>query len=304
MKYRICHTTTYAYSEPVSLCHNLVHVTPRPTARQHCLRDEVLVQPEPDVLQRQIDYFGNITHFFTIQEPHKQLTIISQNLTEVFPAPALMLEGTPAWESAVQALRPDGESRSAEVLDACQFSFDSTYIKRQAIWRDFAVGSFLPGRPLLSAVMDLTTRIHGEFQYDPRSTTVATPLHEMFERRRGVCQDFAHLQIACLRSLGLAARYVSGYLRTTAAPGQEHLIGADASHAWIQVFCPGLGWVDFDPTNNVLPSDQHILVAWGRDYDDVSPIKGIILGGEQHTLGVTVDVSPLEDSPAPPVDVG
>lgn len=289
MKYRIAHNTTYAYSEPVSLCHNLVHLTPRPGAGQQCLHEELLVQPEPDVLMRQSDYFGNVTHFFTIQEPHKQLTVASQNIVEVSPGPALSLEETPAWEGVAQALRSD------IMPEAWQFAFDSTYVKRKSMWREFALRSFSAHRPLLSAVMDLTARIHGEFQYDACSTTVATPLPEMFARRRGVCQDFAHLEIACLRSLGLAARYVSGYLRTTPPPGQARAVGADASHAWVQVFCPGVGWVGFDPTNNVLPSDQHILVAWGRDYDDVSPIRGIILGGEKHTLSVTVDVSPVED---------
>jgi transglutaminase-like putative cysteine protease len=179
------------------------------------------------------------------------------------------------------------------LLEPYSFTFDSHYVRRSPALAEYAAPSFAPGRPILDAVADLSARIHREFRYDAKATTIATPLAEVLAHRHGVCQDFAHLAIGCLRSLGLAARYVSGYLESRAPPGRERLVGADASHAWLAVFSPGLGWVDFDPTNNVLPSERHLTIAWGRDYDDVSPIKGVILGGGSHTMTISVDVAPV-----------
>jgi transglutaminase-like putative cysteine protease len=181
--------------------------------------------------------------------------------------------------------------RNPTVLDAYQFVFDSRYVRSSAELADYARPSFTPGRPMLDAVLDLTRRVHQDFRYDQRATTVTTPLREVFAQRRGVCQDFAHLEIGCLRSLGLAARYVSGYLCTDPPPDQVRLVGADATHAWLSVYCREFGWIDVDPTNDRMPSDQHILLAWGRDYDDVSPIKGVILGGGQHVVKVAVEVT-------------
>ncbi len=291
MKYHVRHVTKYLYNEPVSLCHNLVHLMMRTSSRQRTLWEELVVKPRPEVLAPQTDYFGNTVHFFTIQEPHRQLSITAQHHVEVDAAHPLELERSPPWEHVASWVR---EGRRADMLDAYQYVFNSPFVATRSLWRDYAETSLPPGRPLLAGVMDLTTRIHKDFRYDPRSTNIATPLEEMFAQRRGVCQDFAHLQIACLRSLGLPARYVSGYLRTLPPAGQARLIGADASHAWIQAYCPGFGWVDFDPTNNSRPSDKHIIVACGRDYDDVSPNKGIILGGDQHTITVAVDVVSTE----------
>jgi len=190
---------------------------------------------------------------------------------------------------------------SPSVLDAGEFAFDSPLVPLDTPFTDYARESFPPGRNLLAAVLELTARIHRDFKFDPTATTVATPLARVLEQRRGVCQDFAHLQIACLRSLGLPARYVSGYLETVPPPGQAKLLGADASHAWVSFFCPGLGWIDVDPTNNLLPSMQHITLGWGRDYGDVSPIRGVLVGGEEHTLTVSVDVVALGeiDNPSP-----
>jgi transglutaminase-like putative cysteine protease len=185
--------------------------------------------------------------------------------------------------------------RDAVTLEACQFVFGSTLVKLEPWQADYAAPSFTPGRPLLGAVSNLTRRIHDDFTFDATATTTGTPLSEVFALHRGVCQDFAHLEIACLRSMGLAARYVSGYLRTVPPPGRPRLIGADASHAWLSVYCPGSGWVDFDPTNNQIPSTEHITLAWGRDFDDVSPIKGVILGGGRHSLSVAVDVVSLDE---------
>ncbi len=290
MLYSVTHTTTYQYSEPVSLCHNLVHLRPRAAARQTCHHSSMIVQPEPRVMQQHHDYFGNPIALFTIQEPHKKLSITVKHRLEVEPAATLMLEETPPWEEVREMLQRE---RTPMFLEARQFTFDSHYVARNRDLAGYAGPSFAPGRPLLQAALDLTGRIHREFRYDAKATTLATPLAEVLQHRHGVCQDFAHLQIGCLRSLGLAARYISGYLQTRPPAGRERLVGADASHAWVSVYCPGIGWVDFDPTNNMIPSHQHLTIAWGRDYDDISPIKGVILGGGTHTMTIAVNVAPI-----------
>lgn len=292
MIYRVRHTTTYAYKEPVSLCQNLVHLTPRQGPFQSCGDSELIVRPTPSIIVDRTDYFGNPEVFFLIQEPHRKLTVTVRHTVEVIPAPVPDPAATPPWEEVRDRLATD---RSPLVLDAYQFVFDSPYIEAGGEPTAYAAPSFPPGRPILEATLDLTRRIHADFRYDPRATSLTTPLRQVLANRRGVCQDFAHLQIACLRSMGLAARYVSGYLCTSPPPGQRRLVGADASHAWLSVYCPDVGWVDVDPTNNVVPSDKHLVLAWGRDYDDVSPIKGVILGGGSHTLTVAVDVIPADE---------
>ncbi len=289
MLYNVTHATEYVYSESVSLCHNLVHLQPRSAPRQRCHQTHLTVHPDPRALVHQYDYFGNPIALFTIQEPHKKLSISVKHRIEVQPLEPVPLNTSLAWETVRDALV---SNRAPIVLDAYQFTFDSHFVPRVAGLAEYAESSFPPGRPLLEAVMDLTSRIHADFRYDARATSLSTPLAEVLTHRHGVCQDFAHLQIGCLRSLGLAARYVSGYLQTRCPEGRERLVGADASHAWISVFCPNLGWVDFDPTNNVIPSDQHITLAWGRDYDDISPVKGVVLGGGTHTMAIAVDVTP------------
>jgi transglutaminase-like putative cysteine protease len=296
MNYRVTHTTIYYYSKPVSLSHNIVHLTPRSDDRQTCVHRELEITPAPVLVKDEVDYFGNATTYFTLEEPHDQLTVRATSLVEVRPAAtpraraqALTVpDGTPAWESVRDQLSLD---RSPRGLDACQFAFDSSYIKASAELISYALPSFPEGRPILEAALDLTHRIYQDFRYDPTATTLGTPLMEVMTLRRGVCQDFAHLQIACLRSLGLAARYVSGYLHTVPAPGRPRLVGADASHAWPSVYCLGSGWIDVDPTNDVIPAEHHIVLAWGRDYDDVSPIKGVNLGGGRHSVSVGVDVA-------------
>lgn len=195
------------------------------------------------------------------------------------------------WEEAVRLLPND---HSAAGLEAYQFGFESARIRIRPEFASYALQSFRPGRPMPEALRDLTARIHNDFRFDSKVTNVRTPTEEVFRKRRGVCQDFAHLQIACLRSLNLAARYVSGYLRTYPPPGRPRLVGADASHAWVSAYCPGSGWLDMDPTNNVVPSDGHVTLAWGRDYGDVSPLRGLILGGGAHTLKVAVDMEPID----------
>jgi transglutaminase-like putative cysteine protease len=288
MHYQVNHTTTYEYTEPVSLCQNVAHLTPRAFPAQRCLHTNLFIDPEPAVMSDRTDYFGNPATFFAVQKPHRKLTATASHLVEVIPGMVHEPGQTPPWEEVRDQL-PTGCSPS--VLDAYQFVFASRYIQASSDLAGYTLPSFTAGRPILEAVLDLTRRIHHDFLYDPRATTVATPLHKVFANRRGVCQDFAHLQIACLRSLRLAARYVSGYLCTHPHGGQERLIGADATHAWLSVYCGSAGWVDADPTNNQVPSDKHILLAWGRDYDDVSPIKGVILGGGEHTVSVAVEVT-------------
>jgi transglutaminase-like putative cysteine protease len=289
MMYRATHTTIYDYPEPVSLCHNLAHLAPRPAPWQTCLGTDLVVTPEPAAWTKLTDFFGNPAVFFALQTPHRRLTITARHRLLVGPRPAPVPADTPPWETVRNRLRTD---RAPEMLDACRFKFDSRYVQAHRDFAAYAAVSFTPGRPMLEALLDLTGRIHREFTYDPRATTVATPLAQVFAERRGVCQDFAHLQIACLRSLGLAARYISGYLCTT-RPGEERLIGADATHAWLSACCGDAGWLEADPTNDQMPSTKHLILAWGRDYEDVSPIKGVVLGGGKHTVSVSVDVAPV-----------
>jgi transglutaminase-like putative cysteine protease len=290
MRYQVKHNTTYTYGETVSICYNELYLRPRNLLCQTLQQYDLQVRPAPSTMSRGTDFFGNDVTFVVIQEPHRTLSITAQSIVEVVPAAApLEAAITPAWEHVQEVLRHD---RSAVLLEASQFVFDSPLV---AVWpaiRRFAAPFFTAGRPLLDAVQALTECIHHTFTYDPVATSTSTPLHDVFRHRRGVCQDFAHLEIACLRSQGLAARYVSGYLVTQPPPGQPRLVGADASHAWLSFYCPDVGWVDVDPTNNVFPGTEHISVAFGRDYSDVSPIKGVVLGGGEHTLQVAVDVMP------------
>jgi transglutaminase-like putative cysteine protease len=287
MKYHVTHVTTYRYSEPVSLGHNETHLTPRRFERQECLDHRLSIWPAPAILQTWTDYFGNLVNFFALEEEHEKLTVTSTSEVEVleprWPAPP----STPGWETVRAALAGPGDAAG---LAAALFRFDSPYARRHPRLADYAGLSFTPGRPLLEAALDLTGRIHGEFRYDPSATSVNTPILDVFEKRRGVCQDFAHLEIACLRSMGLAARYVSGYLSTDPPQGRERLVGADASHAWSSLYCPGVGWLDLDPTNNQMPALRHVTIAWGRDYGDVCPIKGVFIGGGHHAMSVAVDV--------------
>jgi transglutaminase-like putative cysteine protease len=296
MQYQVTHTTVYEYGEPVSLCQNLAHLTPRYGPGQECLHTALLVQPLPAVLSERIDYFGNPCTFFAVQEPHRELVATATHLIRLAPRSDPAPADSPPWEEVRDLLPAD---RSPATLEAYQFVFASRCTPPSPELAAYAAPSFAPGRPLLEGVLDLTARVHRDFVYDPRATTVTTPLNEVFAKRRGVCQDFAHLELACLRSLGLAARYVSGYLCTNSAPGQRRLLGADATHAWLSVWCPRLGWVDVDPTNDLVPSDKHVLLAWGRDYDDVSPIKGVILGGGQHAVRVAVEVTRSDGTEQP-----
>lgn len=270
MKYKVAHRTIYEYSDSVPLCQNEAHLTPRNSAGQTCRYHRLIIRPAP-------------AH-------RRRLMISAISKVEVHPRPLPNPTETPPWEEVRDQLAAD---TSAEGLEIFQFRFDSPMVAAADEYAEYAAPSFPPGRPILACLLDLTSRIHRDFTYDPTATTVLTPLNEVFALRRGVCQDLAHVEIACVRSLGLAARYVSGYLRTRPPEGMPPLVGADASHAWISVYCGSAGWIDADPTNDLLPSSEHIVVAWGRDYSDVSPINGLFIGGGQHAMSVGVTVMPL-----------
>ncbi len=290
MKYRIQHSTEYLYVDPVSHCYNMAHLIPRTTFRQQCSRAHVKVEPATAAAAQRQDYFGNLFYHFEIQRVHERLLI--EAVSEVETSVQMAASALDFSLSCAEVRQLMHSSHEVETLLAREFVLDSPMVKASEALRAYAAPSFADDRPLLSAVMELTQRIYHEFSYCPEATTVATPLAEVLAARKGVCQDFAHLQIGCLRALGFAAKYVSGYIETLPPPGKEKLVGADASHAWISVFSPGEGWIEFDPTNNCLAGEQHIITAWGRDYFDVTPLKGVIYGGgEAPVLNVAVDVA-------------
>lgn len=293
MRYRIVHTTEYHYSTPVDQCHNVGRLQPRSSDRQSCINSNVRIDPPPQTYDEHDDIFGNRTCNFSLHKPHTRLTVTATSEVRVHPNRGTQLDLTQdtSWEDVARFLQ---SSSDPEGLDARQYLLDSPMVAGSRELAEYAQASFARNRPLTEAVHDLMQRIHRDFAYDPEFTTLATPLAEVLRHRRGVCQDFAHLAIGCLRAQGLAARYVSGYIETLPPPGQPKLVGADASHAWFSVYLPGSGWLDYDPTNNQMPMDQHITVAWGRDYSDVTPLKGVIFGGGQHDLKVSVDVSKLD----------
>jgi transglutaminase-like putative cysteine protease len=291
MTYRIIHRTTYQYKKPVSIGNHAVYLTPRSLPHHRCSWNELRIYPTPSSLSERQDYFDNTVKFFSIQEPHGELLIEARSEVTLDEGAGSWPAESPPWERIAESL-PFDTSRAG--LEAYQFVFESPRVRPNAEFASYARQSFLPERPLAEALLDLTARIHRDFQFDSKATNVRTPPEEVFRRRRGVCQDFAQLQIACLRSLHLPARYVSGYLRTYPPPGRQRLTGSDASHAWVSSYCPGWGWLDVDATNNLAPSLSHVTLAWGRDYGDVSPVRGMILGGRDHTLDVGVDVEPLE----------
>ncbi|HUO10127.1 MAG TPA: transglutaminase family protein [Phycisphaerae bacterium] len=287
--YNIRHVTRYIYEEAVPVCHNVAHLLPRASPRHEWRFAEVDISPAPAVRTDREDYFGNRLTFFAIQEPHLELEVTGRGQVAIEPRSELPKTKV-SWEEA----RDQFAIRGSELLGEMQFSLDSPYVHSTEEVAAYGRESFAAGRPLVEAVLDLTARIHRDFAYDTKTTTVSTTLPEVMKARSGVCQDFAHLQIGCLRAMGLAARYVSGYLLTSPPPGKPRLVGADASHAWASVWVPGEGWLDVDPTNNLVPSDKHITVGFGRDFGDVSPLRGVILGGGRHQIEVSVDVAPVD----------
>jgi transglutaminase-like putative cysteine protease len=284
--YTIVHTTQYDYDEAVTVSHHLARLTPRTLTHQTCDLHELEIDPVSAVKKTHIDYYGNTMTFFALQAAHRRLTVRARSTVTMRPAMVPRADRTPAWEQATD--------RAALPLEAIEFALEQRGARTGGDVTAYARASFPAGRPLLEAVADLTARIHADFTYDPKATTVATSLSQVFESRRGVCQDFARLEIACLRSVGIPARYVSGYLETAPPPGRPRLIGGDASHAWLAVYCPDTGWIDIDPTNNMFAPDTYVTLAWGRDYVDVSPTRGVILGGGSHSLKVSVDLARVQ----------
>ena len=292
--YQIFHDTCYHYDSPVSLAQQLAHLWPRECSWQRCTQRQLLISPQPSARRDELDVFGNPLTRLAFERPHDELQVNARLTVEVLARPLLDFNQSPAWELTRNALTYSSRPLPCDLLEACRYRFQSPYVHLKRSFVEFSHSCFPPGQPLLLGVQALMQKIFSEFTFDAEATQVATPLVEVLERRRGVCQDFAHLMLACLRSRGLAARYISGYLLTRPPPGQPRLIGADASHAWVSVFCPVLGWVDFDPTNNVQPALEHITLAWGRDFSDVSPLRGVILGGGSHDPEVRVTVMPVE----------
>jgi transglutaminase-like putative cysteine protease len=289
MMYDVSHRTSYAYRKPVLQSQHVVHLTPRRAERQRVLRASLLIEPAPSSQTEFLDYFGNETGILSIDDEHREFVVHARSTVEV-TAPALpMLALSTPWEQ-VTAKALTSEGLDVGVLQFCSTSHH-TPIVREAL--DYARPSFFPDRPVLEAAGDLTRRMFADFVFDPTATDISTPVSHVLRNRRGVCQDFAHVAITCLRSLGLPVRYVSGYLLTLPPLGATKLQGADASHAWISVWSPEVGWVDFDPTNGLIPTDAHIALALGRDYDDVSPISGVLLGGRDQKMTVAVDVTAI-----------
>ena len=286
MLYRVTHTTRYRYEAPVSQCQSEVRLTPRQLPWQTVLASAIETLPVPASVTTRKDYFGNEVNAFSILESHDRFSTIATSVVRVDPRPAAPAAEL-GWEAAGRELAAHG---SVAALEAFEFVFDSPFVAADPKLAEYARPSFRPGRPIVAAVEELSHRIHAEFAYKPRSTAIDTPLLDTLRARRGVCQDFSHVMIGALRSLGLAARYVSGYLRS----GADYQ-GAEASHAWVSVFCAEAGWVDFDPTNDVRPATGHVTVAWGRDYGDVTPVKGIALGGGKQDVEVAVRVEPIDE---------
>ena len=290
MKYDVLHETIYGYESSVVLSQQLLHLTPRALEFQKLDAHRILIEPKPAETSLRDDYFGNPVTQILLAAQHNRLSVRAESRVAVAPrtAPA---DGE-AWEEVRDSLRRGDGS----LLEPVQFLFESPHVE---LFRDlaaYAEPSFARGRPLLEAVLDLTRRVHDQFTFDPKATSVSTPLRVVLARRRGVCQDYAHFLIGCLRSLGLPARYISGYILTAPPPGKARLLGADASHAWVSAYCGArVGWVDLDPTNNVLVGDEHVTLAWGRDFSDVTPMRGVILGGGEQELEVRVTVTPLPD---------
>ncbi|WP_339842709.1 transglutaminase family protein [uncultured Halopseudomonas sp.] len=295
MKFQLRHTTRYEYSSSASLSHNEARILPRNLAWQHCSNAQVEISPAPVRMRERTDFFGNRVVYFSLEALHDELQVSVTSEIETRPRPTQDFFSTIAWEQAVRDTMADPRYSNRDCLDARLYVLDSPFVRQHESLARYALNSFQPGRNMLDAVLDLNLRIFNEFAYDPDSTTVATPLSEVLATKRGVCQDFAHLAIGCMRSLGLAARYVSGYMETLPPPGQEKLLGADATHAWVSVFIPGWGWLEIDPTNGCTPDERYIILGWGRDFADVTPLKGVMTGGGEHKLTVAVDVIALKD---------
>ncbi len=291
VRYRVRHETVYNYGGNVAHSHQLLHLTPRDGPHQTCHRRSILLQPQPSTRREDVDAFGNHVTRLEYDLPHDRLEVLAEVGVDVRAAPLIDAAQSDSWEQVCDALIFTGLPVGEPLLDAFRYRMESSYVRVKQAFTGYGEDCFTPGRPVLAGAEALMRKVYRDFKYAPGSTSIRTSAIEAFEARRGVCQDFAHIMIACLRSRGLAARYVSGYLRTLPPPGADAAyVGADASHAWVSVFCPPFGWVDLDPTNDVRVSSDHIVIAWGRDFGDVSPLRGVIVGGGRHRLSVRVSV--------------
>lgn len=293
VRYHVLHDTRYEYRQPVGESRQLLRLTPRSRPGQRLLAHRIAIDPEPTRVDSFTDAFGNLVRALHLEADHDRLVVRAESWVELNAAAPPALADSPPWEAVREALAYHPRRRlDPAILEATGFVFESTHVRIKRELADYAAASFASGTPLLAAVDGLMRQIQRDFAFDPGATTVSTPVTEVFENRRGVCQDFAHLMLSCLRSTGLAARYVSGYLLTRPPTGKPRLVGADATHAWVSVCCPGHGWVDFDPTNAVIPALEHITIGWGRDFADISPLRGVILGGGGHEPEIAVTVVP------------
>jgi transglutaminase-like putative cysteine protease len=289
-RFHVLHETVYGYAYPAALSQQLLHLSPREFDFQRVEAHSVRISPTPDETHQSIDYFGNHSQYLAITSPHQSLTVTAESTVSLIERPCeALIEHSMAWEIVRDDLRSVGDPTRLEPI---KYLFDSPHVLLSDALADYARLSFMPGATVLAAALDLTLRIHREFKFDATATDIATPLSELLIIKRGVCQDFAHLMIGCLRSIGIPCRYMSGYILTHPAPGKARLIGADASHAWVSVYCPSIGWVDFDPTNRCMVNLEHITLGWGRDFSDVTLLQGVMLGGGDQTLKVSVTVMP------------
>jgi transglutaminase-like putative cysteine protease len=287
MLYSVKHTTTYIYHETVPLCHNLAMLTPRDTSQQTCRSFQLDISPVAEIIDEYLDFFGNTVYYFVVEQEHEKLSVTTTSLVE---------KATPDWKGKAisgqswESVRDLLRSATGNTIYEKQFAIPADITIPSVAIKEYASLSFTPQRPLFEAASDLMRRIYTDFRYTSGFTTISTPLSVVMKERKGVCQDFAHLGIACMQAMGLAAKYISGYLETMPPPGVEKRTGTDASHAWFSVYIPDMGWIDFDPTNNKIPDEQYIVIGWGRNYFDIVPLRGVIMSSDQHRLLVSVDV--------------
>ena len=287
--YRIVHRTTYTYDSEVTGSYGQFHLRPRDLPWQTCLAHEIDIDPQPADMFRHTDLYGNTKAYFHVIKPHTELNVTAVSVVEVGKAQLDPAGLAQPWEQTRPAVRPD----DPEAWEATDFTFPSPYVEIPPGIEEYVRSSFTPARPISEAAVDLMHRVHADFTYKSGSTTVSTRVGDLLQNRTGVCQDFSHFMVSGLRSLGLGARYVSGYLATRPAPGRPRLVGADASHAWVGCWVPGTGWLHLDPTNNRLIDESHATVAWGRDYGDVPPVKGVIFTeAKTSKMNVSVDMAP------------
>lgn len=295
MLYHVRHITTYEYSKTVAESEHILRLRPRLTDNQVCISSEVSLTPTQRRRTARTDYFGNRVEIVVIEEPHDKLVVDAQSVVRVSKRKPRDLDATMPWDALGDAL---AVARSPAEIEATNYIYDTPLTRAERDMLAYAVEDFAPGRPIAAVAQALMQRVRREFKYEPGVTDASTPVDKVFELMAGVCQDLTHVMLAVLRARGLAARYVSGYLLTYPPPGRPRMRGADQSHAWVSVWCPPLGWIDYDPTNNILPDDEHITIAYGRDFSDISPISGIMLGGGEHEVEVSVDVAPAEEADA------